>query len=168
MFLHSNERISSLRIPVLSAVITIGFKWDRQALIRLRHSSFDKYLNCFASHGDPLPDVPKHKGNIGINARVTEYVNANLNAFISGSRIREQEDSRDDSPGYALLNLTPLLRISLKRCILKRQWTICWIRNMMIHHRSTLYPHIFLDPAGHFSLNQGMIFSWKLIVITSP
>ncbi len=58
------------------------------------------------SRGDPLPDVPKHKGNVGINAGITKYLNANLHAFISGSRIREEADTRDDSPGYALLNLT--------------------------------------------------------------
>ncbi len=60
------------------------------------------------SKGDPLPDVPKHKGNVGLNAGITKYLNANLHAFISGSRIREEADTRDDSPGYALLNLTLL------------------------------------------------------------
>ena len=58
------------------------------------------------SKGDPLPDVPKHKGNVGINLGITKYLNANLHAFISGERIRAQEDTRDDSPGFALLNLT--------------------------------------------------------------
>jgi len=58
------------------------------------------------SKGDPLPDVPKHKGNVGINAGITKHLNANLHAFVSGSRIREEADARDDSPGYTLLNLT--------------------------------------------------------------
>ena len=58
------------------------------------------------SKGDPLPDVPKHKGNIGINVKPCKYLNVNLDAFISGKRVRIEEDTRDDSPGYALLNLT--------------------------------------------------------------
>ncbi|MGR3318423.1 MAG: TonB-dependent receptor plug domain-containing protein [Candidatus Anammoxibacter sp.] len=63
------------------------------------------YLDA-ESKGDPLPDVPKHKGNIGINAGITRYLNANLHTFISGSRVRAEADQRDDSPGYALMNLT--------------------------------------------------------------
>ena len=58
------------------------------------------------SKGDPLPDVPKHKGNMGVNLGITKYINANLNAFISDSRVRAEADDRDDSPGYALFNLT--------------------------------------------------------------
>ena len=63
------------------------------------------YLDA-ESKGDPLPDVPKHKGNVGVNFEITKYLNANLHAFISDDRVREQDDERDDSPGYALLNLT--------------------------------------------------------------
>ena len=63
------------------------------------------YLDA-ESKGDPLPDVPKHKGNVGINVKPCKYLNANLHAFISDDRVREQDDTRDDSPGYALLNLT--------------------------------------------------------------
>lgn len=63
------------------------------------------YLDAEAK-GDPLPDVPKHKGNVGINAGITKYLNANLHAFISGKRIRAEQDARDDSPGYGIVNLT--------------------------------------------------------------
>ncbi|MGR3219558.1 MAG: TonB-dependent receptor plug domain-containing protein [Candidatus Anammoxibacter sp.] len=63
------------------------------------------YLDA-ESKGDPLPDVPKHKGNIGINGKPCKYLNANLHAFISGDRVREEADRRDDSPGYALVNFT--------------------------------------------------------------
>ncbi len=58
------------------------------------------------SRGDPLPDVPKHKGNFGINFSITKYLNANLHSFISGPRVRAEVDPRDDSPGYAITNLT--------------------------------------------------------------
>ncbi|MGR3218361.1 MAG: TonB-dependent receptor plug domain-containing protein [Candidatus Anammoxibacter sp.] len=63
------------------------------------------YLDA-ESKGDPLPDVPKHKGNIGVNLGITKYLNANLHTFISGSRIRAEADTRDDSSGYALMNLS--------------------------------------------------------------
>lgn len=56
--------------------------------------------------GDPLPDVPKHKGNVGVNFELTKYLNANLHSFISGSRPRIESDPREDSSGYALVNLT--------------------------------------------------------------
>ncbi len=49
------------------------------------------------SRGDPLPDVPKHKGNIGLNLGITKYLNTNISAFISDSRTRAEDDSRDDS-----------------------------------------------------------------------
>lgn len=58
------------------------------------------------SKGDPLPDVPKHKGNIGFNVEIIKYLNANLHAFISDDRARVEDDTRDDSPGYSILNLT--------------------------------------------------------------
>ncbi len=56
--------------------------------------------------GDPLPEIPRHKGNVGFNIGITKYLNANISAFISDERIRAQDDAREDSPGYALVNLT--------------------------------------------------------------
>jgi len=53
-----------------------------------------------------LPDVPIHKANLGINAVVTKYVNANLHTFFSGPRPRESGDIRHDLPSYALVDLT--------------------------------------------------------------
>lgn len=63
------------------------------------------YLDAEAK-GDPEPDVPKHKGNVGINVGMWKYLNANLHTFISDDRARGEADPRDDSPGYAILNLT--------------------------------------------------------------
>ncbi|MBM4054257.1 MAG: TonB-dependent receptor [Planctomycetes bacterium] len=57
-------------------------------------------------HGNELPFVAKHKGNIGINAQPCKYVNTNLSAFFSGKRYREEDDSRDDMSSYALVNLS--------------------------------------------------------------
>src|SRR3989339_32792 len=56
--------------------------------------------------GDDLPFVAKHKGNFGVNVRYWKYVNTNLSTFVSGRRSREEDDTRDDLPAYALLNLS--------------------------------------------------------------
>ena len=69
--------------------------------------------------GDPQPDVPKHKGNIGINFGLWKYLNANVHAFISGPRVREQADPRDDSPGYAVVNCTLIAKEFFKGIKLK-------------------------------------------------
>jgi hypothetical protein len=53
-----------------------------------------------------LPDVPVHNGNIDINAGFWKYANANMNTFISGSRSREDGDTRRDIPARALVNMT--------------------------------------------------------------
>ena len=56
--------------------------------------------------GDKLPFVAEHKGNFGVNVHHWKYINTNLSAFVSGSRSREEGDTRDDLPAYALLNLS--------------------------------------------------------------
>ncbi len=63
------------------------------------------YLDAESS-GSSIADIPKHKGNIGFNVGITKYLNANLHAFISDERSRAEEDKREDSPGYAIVNLT--------------------------------------------------------------
>ncbi|HEY4482209.1 MAG TPA: TonB-dependent receptor, partial [Candidatus Brocadiaceae bacterium] len=45
--------------------------------------------------GDKLPFVAKHKGNFGVNVHYWKYINTNLSAFVSGSRSREEDDTRD-------------------------------------------------------------------------
>lgn len=56
--------------------------------------------------GENLPFVAKHKGNLGVNAHYWKYINTNLSTFVSGRRSREKDDTRDDLPAYALLNLS--------------------------------------------------------------
>ncbi len=53
-----------------------------------------------------LPFTPEHKANFGVNVGLWKYANANLNTFISGSRSRENGDTRGNLPSYALVNLT--------------------------------------------------------------
>ena len=64
------------------------------------------FQNPEDNHGDDLPSVAQHKGNIGINTQYWKYVNTNLGAFVSGTRSREASDSRDDMPAFALLNFS--------------------------------------------------------------
>jgi len=56
--------------------------------------------------GDELPFTAQHHGNFGVNVHYWKYMNTNLNTFVSGTRPREETDTRDDLPGYALLNLS--------------------------------------------------------------
>ncbi|MGR3177497.1 MAG: hypothetical protein ACUZ8E_05535, partial [Candidatus Anammoxibacter sp.] len=39
-----------------------------------------------------------------------KYLNANLNAFIRGPSVRAEADRRDDSPGYAIVNFTLVVK----------------------------------------------------------
>ncbi|MBM4053674.1 MAG: TonB-dependent receptor [Planctomycetes bacterium] len=56
--------------------------------------------------GKNLPFVAKHKGNFGVNVQPWKYINTNLSTFVSGKRYREEGDSRNDLPSYALLNFS--------------------------------------------------------------
>lgn len=53
-----------------------------------------------------LPFVPEHKANFGLNMGITKYINANLHAFVSGRRPRENGDTRVSMPSYALVDFT--------------------------------------------------------------
>ncbi|MCP5004419.1 MAG: TonB-dependent receptor [Planctomycetes bacterium] len=52
------------------------------------------------------PNVPIHKANFGANIELTKYVNANLHAFISGPRPRENGDTRADLPSHTVVDMT--------------------------------------------------------------
>ena len=56
--------------------------------------------------GNDLPSVAEHYGNFGANIHCWKYINTNLSTFFSGRRSRREDDSRDDLPSYALLNLS--------------------------------------------------------------
>ncbi len=58
------------------------------------------------NRGNDLPFVAQHKGNFGVNVHTWKYINTNLSTFVSGSRSRDEDDTRDDLPAYALLNLS--------------------------------------------------------------
>ncbi|MEE9614806.1 MAG: TonB-dependent receptor, partial [Thermodesulfobacteriota bacterium] len=53
-----------------------------------------------------LPNVAKHKANVGADLAITEYLNANLNVFWSDERPRVTGDPRDALAKYTLVDLT--------------------------------------------------------------
>ncbi|MBI5749624.1 MAG: TonB-dependent receptor [Nitrospinae bacterium] len=56
--------------------------------------------------GTVLPEVPKHRGNVGLNLGINRYLNANTNLFLIDSRERASGDTRSSLPSYALLDFT--------------------------------------------------------------
>ncbi len=56
--------------------------------------------------GNDLPFTAKHHGNFGVNVHYWKYINTNVSTFVSGPRSREADDTRDDLPAYALVNLS--------------------------------------------------------------
>ncbi len=53
-----------------------------------------------------LHDVATHKGNIGVNMGLNEYLNANANLLVVGARSRTKTDTRGELSGYEVLDLT--------------------------------------------------------------
>ncbi len=53
-----------------------------------------------------LHDVATHKGNIGFNMGLNEYLNANANLLVVGARPRKSTDTRGELSGYEVLDLT--------------------------------------------------------------
>lgn len=64
------------------------------------------FKNQEDSNGHELPLVAKHTGNFGVNVHYWKYINTNLSTFVSGTRSRIDTDTRNDSPAYALVNLS--------------------------------------------------------------
>lgn len=51
------------------------------------------------------PDIPSHKGNVGVNIGAWKYLNANIHTFVSSNRRRGPEDTRDSMPSYSVTNI---------------------------------------------------------------
>ncbi|NUO07582.1 MAG: TonB-dependent receptor [Candidatus Brocadia sp.] len=64
------------------------------------------FQNPEDNHGNDMPFVAQHHGNFGVNVHYPKYINTNLSAFVSGTRSRVDDDTRDNLPAYALLNLS--------------------------------------------------------------
>ena len=66
-----------------------------------------------------LPDVPKHRGNVGLNLGINKYLNANTNILVLGSRRRPDGDTRDDLSPHVLADLTLTVRNFFKKSELR-------------------------------------------------
>ncbi len=53
-----------------------------------------------------LADIPMHRGNIGVDLKLGKYINLNTNVLVMGDRPRAPTDTRDDAPGYQLVDVT--------------------------------------------------------------
>ena len=53
-----------------------------------------------------LADIPMHRGNIGLDLKLGKYINFNTNVLIMDDRPRAPADTRDDAPGYQLVDVT--------------------------------------------------------------
>lgn len=53
-----------------------------------------------------LADIPMHRGNVGVDIRLSEYIYFNTNVLVMGDRPRAPTDSRDDAAGYQLVDVT--------------------------------------------------------------
>jgi len=60
--------------------------------------------------GRELPDVPTHKGNIMANVRLSKYFIWYIHLFFKGKTPRAEGDSRDEVPGYGLVDTTLTVR----------------------------------------------------------
>ena len=60
--------------------------------------------------GGDMPFTAKNKGNFGVNVNYWKYINTNLNAFFSGKRTREGDDTRDELPSFTLFNLSVIAK----------------------------------------------------------
>ncbi|MBI5187575.1 MAG: TonB-dependent receptor [Nitrospirae bacterium] len=55
---------------------------------------------------EKIPDVAKHKGNIGLNIGLSKFISINANTLLIGPRGRTSGDSRGDLKGQSVTNLT--------------------------------------------------------------
>ncbi len=68
------------------------------------------YINPRDQEGQRIPDVPLHRGNVGINLALSKYINSNTSIYMAGKRYRSEEDTRDALGGYTLVNQSIILK----------------------------------------------------------
>ena len=59
---------------------------------------------------EPLPTIPKHKGNIIGNIRLSRYVNLYMDFHFQKGFTRDKGDEREDHPGFSYVNSTVLVK----------------------------------------------------------
>jgi len=91
---------------------TQGVEVEMQATLR-NHTFFANYTYQYAKNkttGKRVPDVPEHLANLGVSLGMGQYVRLTPTLLIRGSRPRADGDPRDDSPAYALVHVSLLVR----------------------------------------------------------
>jgi len=52
-----------------------------------------------------LADIARHRGNVGVDVKVNQYITMNANALLMDSRSRAPTDTRNDAPAYELVDV---------------------------------------------------------------
>jgi iron complex outermembrane receptor protein len=82
---------------------------------RYRFKDVEVYGNFYWSHpegdttGDPLPDVPEYRWNLGCNFWVADWGKGNLHVLHVGDRPRAAGDMRDDFDAFTIVNANFIL-----------------------------------------------------------
>lgn len=86
--------------------VEVEFKthWDEDSSAYANYSF--QYAREAKNSGKTVADVPKHRGNLGINWAACKYLNANTNLLVMGGRKRPEGDTRKSLPAYPLLDIT--------------------------------------------------------------
>ncbi|KHE93254.1 MAG: TonB-dependent receptor [Candidatus Scalindua brodae] len=96
-----NQNLGGARIKGIEAELKADWGNDNYAYANYTFQNAEE-----TSNRERLAFVPVHKANFGVNVGFWKYANANLNTFVSGSRTREDGDTRRKLPSYALSNFT--------------------------------------------------------------
>ena len=59
---------------------------------------------------DRIEDVPSFKCNLGLNLKIHDYLNGNINVLYVGDRPRKENDPRKDLESYAVIDTTLILQ----------------------------------------------------------
>ncbi len=99
-------------INVSGETIIQGVELETKYLLNDRSYTFANYSYQESEdiNGGELPDIPAHKGNMGINWGIREMYDLTPTLSIMGPRKRAEGDTRDDLDGFLLLNLNLNIR----------------------------------------------------------
>ncbi len=67
-------------------------------------------INAKDEHGDRIADVAPHRGNVGLNLALTQYLNSNTRVLLMGEKSRAKGDTRPTLDGYAVLNQSVIVK----------------------------------------------------------
>ncbi len=89
---------------VTSQGLEVNFRYDITA--NLQFSGAYTFVDLDYSSAYPQPSVPAHSGSFVVDYRINSLLNLNCNGFAQDAAKRAEGDSRDDLPGFVVLNTT--------------------------------------------------------------